>query len=333
MDDVSPQLFFDAVQSFQKTAALKAAIGLNLFKAICAGDDSVETIASTTGAAPRGVRILCDYLVTLGFLSKSESRFMPTPVTRTFLDPMSPACVASVIDFLAAPEMLSLWLDDPVANVRNGGSPGLAVISADNPIWEKFARAMVPFMRPLAAEVAARVAAMTPAPLNVLDIAAGHGLFGISVAQAVPGARVTAVDWAGVLRLAQENAAAAGLGVRYQLCPGSAFDVDWGSDYDLVLLPNFLHHFDRATCVSLLRKVRASLAPGGRTLAVEFVPDEDRTGPPTPVLFAFMMLGSTPAGDAYTASELDAMARDAGYAGATCEPLPPTPETLVSFKL
>jgi hypothetical protein len=63
------------------------------------------------------------------------------------------------------------------------------------------------------------------------------------------------------------------------------------------------------------------------------VPDEDRTSPSTAVLFAFMMLGSTPAGDAYTASEWDAMARDAGYAEAICEPLPPTPETLVSFEL
>jgi hypothetical protein len=77
-------------------------------------------------------------------------------VTRKFLDPASPACMASVIDFIAAPEMLSLWMNDPVANVRNGGSPGLAIISVDNPIWEKFARAMVPFMRPLAAKIAAR---------------------------------------------------------------------------------------------------------------------------------------------------------------------------------
>jgi O-methyltransferase domain/Dimerisation domain len=333
MNDVSPELFLDAAQSFQKTTALKAAIGLDLFKAICAGEESVDTIAHTTGAAPRGVRILCDYLVTLGFLSKSKGRYMPTPVTSKFLDPASPACMASVIDFIAAPEMLSLWMNDPVANVRNGGSPGLAIISADNPIWEKFARAMVPFMRPLAAKIAARVVATPPAPMKVLDIAASHGLFGISVAQAVPGARVTAVDWAGVLRVAQENATAAGLADRYRPCPGSAFDVDWGGDYDLVLLPNFLHHFDRTTCVSLLRKVRASLAPRGRTLAVEFVPDEDRTSPPTAVLFAFMMLGSTPAGDAYTASEWDAMARDAGYAEAICEPLPPTPETLVSFEL
>jgi DNA-binding IclR family transcriptional regulator len=86
MNDVSPELFLDAAQSFQKTTALKAAIGLDLFKAICAGEESVDTIAHTTGAAPRGVRILCDYLVTLGFLSKSKGRYMPTPVTSKFLD-------------------------------------------------------------------------------------------------------------------------------------------------------------------------------------------------------------------------------------------------------
>jgi hypothetical protein len=36
------------------------------------------------------------------------------------------------------------------------------------------------------------------------------------------------------------------------LFEGSAFDVDYGSGYDLVLLTNFLHHFDMATCEVLL---------------------------------------------------------------------------------
>jgi len=36
-------------------------------------------------------------------------------------------------------------------------------------------------------------------PLRVLDIAAGHGLFGIEVAKIDPRAHITAVDWAAVL--------------------------------------------------------------------------------------------------------------------------------------
>ncbi len=108
------------------------------------------------------------------------------------------------------------------------------------------------------------------------------------------------LDWAPVLRVALENAKKAGVQDRYDMLPGSAFDVDFGGPYDAVLLTNFLHHFDVPTCVGLLKKVRASLKPGGIAATLEFVPNPDRVSPPMPAAFAMTMLASTAAGDAYT---------------------------------
>jgi hypothetical protein len=99
-----------------------------------------------------------------------------------------------------------------------------------------------------------------------------------------------------------------------------------------VLLANFLHHFDRDTCVSLLKKARASLAPQGKVLAVEFVPNEDRVSPPFAASFAFMMLGSTPRGDAYTAAELKEMGQAAGFGRVTVTPQPETPRSHVLYE-
>lgn len=53
--------------------------------------------------------------------------------------------MGNCVDFLAAPEMLALVLDDPVSYVRRGGAEGLLVIAPDHPIWVRFARAMAPF--------------------------------------------------------------------------------------------------------------------------------------------------------------------------------------------
>ena len=89
----------------------------------------------------------------------------------------------------------------------------------------------------------------------MLDIAAGHGLYGIEVAKAFPNSLVTAVDWTEVLAVANANAEQAGVADRFRLIAGNALDLDWGGDLDLILLPNFLHHFNSDTCVSLLRKV------------------------------------------------------------------------------
>ena len=150
MEDVSPELFIDAVMAYQKTAAIKAAVALDLFTAIAKEEGDLARIAGRVQAAERGVAKLCDFLTVHGFLQKDAQRYRLTPSTATFLTASSPACMGSIVDFLAAPEMLSMWLDDPVAYVRNGGSPGLATIAPENPIWVKFARAMVPFMAPTA---------------------------------------------------------------------------------------------------------------------------------------------------------------------------------------
>jgi hypothetical protein len=113
------------------------------------------------------------------------------------------------------------------------------------------------------------------------------------------------------------------------MLPGSAFEVEFGGPYDAVLLTNFLHHFDAPTCVGLLKKVRGALKPGGKAATLEFVPNEDRVSPPMPAAFALTMLASTPAGDAYTLSELTAMYEEAGFGNVTGHPIPMSPHTVV----
>lgn len=327
--DVSPGLFLDQLLGFQETAALKAAIALDVFSAIARGEDTPAKLARSVDAAERGVRILCDFLTVNGHLEKTGERYRLTPSSAMFLDRDSPACLASVVDFLASPVVIARYLDDPIGFVRRGGSEGAASVAPEDPSWVTFAKSMVPFMTPVAQGVAAAVARMPPPPRRILDIAAGHGLFGITLAQKAPGAVVVALDWPSVLAVARENANNAGIGARFSTIEGDAFNVDWGRDYDVVLLPNFLHHFDVPTCETLLRRARSALAPGGRVVIVEMVPNDDRVTPPFPAAFAFMMLGGTPSGDAYTLRELTSMAKAAGFTHVSAEPLPPSPQTMI----
>ena len=111
-----------------------------------------------------------------------------------------------------------------------------------------------------------------------------------------------------------KNAQAMGVADRYHLLPGSAFETDFGGDYDLVLITNFLHHFDPHACTTFMRKVHAALKPGGRAAIAELVPNPDRVTPPTAAAFSMMMLATTPAGDAYTFAELESISKSAGFA-------------------
>ncbi len=166
-------------------------------------------------------------------------------------------------------------------------------------------------------------------PLRVLDIAAGHGLFGIAVAERYPQARITALDWPGVLAVAAENAKRAGIADRHSLRPGSAFDIDWGGPYDVVLLTNFLHHFDLLTCEQIAKKALSALVPGGRAITLDFIPEADRITPPATATFALTMLATTARGDAYTFAEYDQVFARAGFTRSDFHALPPTTQQAV----
>ena len=326
----SPALFFDTVNAYQRTQALKGAIDLDLFTLIGAGKNTAAALAKKCAAPERGVRILCDYLTVIGFLTKKGTQYALTPDSALFLDRKSPACVCSATDFLLSP-MLTEGFRDVAELVRNGGTlqKDGGTVAPENPIWVKFAKAMVPMMAMPARQMAQLVLGKSREKMRVLDIAAGHGIFGIEFARVNPNAEVVALDWPNVLEVARDNAKAAGVQDRHSLLPGSAFNVDYGTDYDIVLLTNFLHHFDFKTCVTLLKKVRAALKKGGRAVTLEFVPDESRITPPAAATFSLMMLGTTPQGDAYAFSELNAMCKAAGFAKNTLHPLPPTLQRVV----
>jgi hypothetical protein len=329
MTNASDNPVYKTALAYQTTAALVAAVKLDIFSLVGAGSNTIDLLSSVTGASVRGLRILCDYLTVIDLLNKKDSIYDLTPQAKRYLDSSSSAAVSSSIDFFAAPEMISLLLNDPVSYVRQGGAVGLGNLSPDDPIWVRFAKAVVPFAAPAAKRVAVYVSALKERPRTILDIAAGHGLYGIEVARVCEDATVTAVDWDSVLSVARANAAKVGLDHRYITIPGSAFDVEWGRGFDLILVPNFLHHFSRDECITLLRKTRDSLSPKGQALIVEFVPNEDRVSPPLQAMFAFWMLASTPSGDAYTFNDLESMAFDAGFARITARALLPTPQTLV----
>jgi 2-polyprenyl-3-methyl-5-hydroxy-6-metoxy-1,4-benzoquinol methylase len=312
---LNPSLVYETLNAYQNTAALKAAIELDVFTAIGEGVDSAPELAKRCQATERGIRILCDYLTILGFLAKRDNRYTLTADSATFLDRRSPACQASSAGFLALPETIAAFmhLTETIRTGRPAMGHGQGSVSRENPIWIHFARSMAPLTVPAAEEVAAALDAKAGAKWKVLDIAAGHGLYGIAVAKHNPNAEIFAQDWNRVLDVAQENARRAGVQDRWHRLPGSAFEIEFGTGYDVVLIAQFLHHYDPRTITTLLRKIRKSLVPHGRVMTMDWVPNPDRVSPPRAAGFGMMMLGMTVGGDVYALAEYEQMFRDAGF--------------------
>jgi SAM-dependent methyltransferase len=334
----TPEHFFRTVNAFQLTRALKGAIDLDLFTAIAEGNTTAKALAECRQASERGMRILCDCLVVTGFLTKAGGAYALAPDSAMFLDRRLPSYVGSAIDFLLSQTMAQAF-DDVAAAVRKGGTVlnNEGTMSHDNPVWVKFARAMQPLAFGMAQMLTQQVKLDPGKKTKALDIAASHGLYGLVFARQYQKLEVVAVDWANVLEVGRENAEKFGVADRWRALPGSAFDVDFGANsvggYDLVLIPNFFHHFDPPTNEKLMRKIHAALNEGGRAVTLEFVPDEDRADPPHAVTFALTMLVTTASGDAYTFAEYEKMFADAGFSRSELIQLPMGIEqVIVSYK-
>jgi len=326
----SPERIFNTMVAFQETEALKAAIELDIFTAIAEGANTAESLAGKTGTSERGMRILCDYFTVKEFLTKTNNQYSLTEDAATFLNRHSPACLASMINFLASPWSRKNFAALAEA-VRKGGTAGETGdhTKAHEEVWLNFARSMAPLTIPAAEFIAGLTGAAEAKPSKVLDIAAGHGMYGITVARRNPRAEIVAVDWPGVLEVAKENAKKLGVAERYTTRPGSAFEVEFGNGYDYVLLTNIFHHFDVPTCEKLMRHVHRALKHGGQALTLEFVPNEDRVSPPMAAAFSLVMLAGTDRGDAYTFAQYERMFGNAGFARTTLHPVPEVPQQVL----
>jgi ubiquinone/menaquinone biosynthesis C-methylase UbiE len=338
MNRPTPERIFNTLTAFQATAALQAAIDLDIFSAIAEGRTEAAALAQKTGASERGVRILCDYLTIQGFLTKDlakeKASYGLTQESAIFLNRRSPAYIGSIGEFLNS-DRTSATFRRLTEAVRKGGTtnPAGANNEPDDDFWVNFAKSMAPMTAISSTLIADLAGASGGKPMKVLDIAASHGMFGIAIAKKNPNARIFALDWPNVLQVAVDNATAAGVAEQLALIPGSAFEAFLGTDYDCVLVTNLFHHFDPPTCEKLMRRLHSALKPGGKVLTLEFVPNEDRITPPMPAAFSLIMLANTDAGDAYTFSEYEKMFRNSGFAKTTLHQSPDIPQqVLVSEK-
>jgi len=251
----SPQLFFQTINAYQRTEGLKAAIELEVFSAIGEGNRTATEIAKRCSASERGTRILCDFLCIMGFLNKEGNRYSLTQDSAIFLDKRSPAYLGGITEFISTPDLTDAFKN--LAGIVRKGGTTMSEGGTVSP--EKSDLGKVRAGDGADDGDAGAVAGEANRSQSQREVeSARHRrrarLYGIEFAKNNPQAEVVALDWAPVLEVAKDNAKQAGVAERYSTLPGSAFDVDYGTGYDVVLLTNFLHHFDIPNNEKLLRK-------------------------------------------------------------------------------
>ncbi|MEX0447828.1 class I SAM-dependent methyltransferase [Xenorhabdus sp. SGI246] len=330
----SSSVFYDTVNSFYKTSAVRTALELDIFSIIGEDGKTIKQIAESCQASERGVRILCNYLVSIDFMCIEGNRFFLNREMSLHLNRKSPYYLGGTTKFL-----LSEYIIDSFKHltevIRTGELPieNEGIVAPNQPQWVEFARAMEPMMLLPSLLLADIADYQSNKPINVLDLAAGHGQFGIAMAQRNPNTHVTFLDWKDVLGVARENAQKAGVEERTSYIPGNAFTVDFGKNYDIILMTNFLHHFDKNDCVTIMKKAYNALNDNGRVLIFEIIDGKEKQAQKLAATFSMLMLATTPNGEVYNEKELKNISFEAGFVQAELHEIPPAVEkVIVAYK-
>ena len=318
---LSPQKIFETLGAFRRTAAMRTAIELDVFTAIAESPASASEIAKRCSASERGIEKLCNYLTMLGFLERKNGTYLQSRDSAAFLDRRSPAYLGASASEAIMGEAFSALTEA----VRRGGTalPGGGTLAPEHPVWVEFARAMaIPGMF-LARMLADGLQEPVDRPRKILDIAAGHGLYGIEFAKRNPRAEIFAVDWQPVLDIALGNAVKAGVSERFHSIPGDALSVECGGGYDLALITNFLP--DLGSTEGLLKRIHSALGEDGRVALFELMLNEDQVSPPAAVELDLTLLATTASGETRTASELSEALRLAGFERVEIREVPSAP--------
>ena len=308
----TPDRIMQFAWGYAPTLILHTALEFKVFDLLHAKPATVAELARTTGASPRGLTAVLDALVGLSFLAKEGGRYTVTPESAAFLVSTKPGYLGAFFGHMAD-QILPKWLTLPRV-VRTGKSAVSVNARQGAKFFAQFVESLFPLSHANARELGEHLGlGHLAGPLSVLDIAAGSGVWGLTLAGFSPFVQVTAVDWPEVLKVTRRIAKQRGVEDRLTTVAGDILEVDFGAGHHVATLGHILHSEGEERSRRLLKRTFDALLPGGTIAIMEFVPNEERTGPPDALIFAVNMLVNTDQGGTYTFSEISQWLAEAGF--------------------
>ena len=311
---------------------IESAVQHGIFDALSKGPKTINELSKATRASVRGITAIANALVGLEFLTRSGNKYALTPESAAFLVSTSPAYHGAFFKHMSS-QLIPSWLQLP--EIVRTGKPAIKVNEQKRgaEFFAEFVESIFPLSYAAARTFAEHLKiSKTKTPISVLDLAAGSGVWGIALAQQSPKVEITAVDWPEVLKITKKVAAKYGVAKQLKTSAGDLLKADFGKNHQVATLGHILHSEGIERSRQLLRKTFDALAPGGTIAVMEFVPNEERTGPPMPLIFAVNMLVNTTVGDTFTFGEISKWLKEAGFKNPRQLPVPAVSPLILATK-
>lgn len=304
----SPAELLQLSGAYWATCALHAAVKLDVFTPLADNDLSGTGLAAKLNVPLRGLEMLLDALIPLGLLTRNGANYRATAFAAEWLASSSPRNLRHII--LHHQHLVEGWsrLDEAV---RCGG-PVRPRVSHDSEEQER--ESFLLGMFNLASLSAPKLASAIDfsSARRMLDLGGGPGTYAIHFCLQNPALEAVIFDLPTTRPYAEQTVARFNLVDRVGFVGGD-FQLDvLPGRFDVVWLSHILHAESPGGCAQLLDKAVAALEPGGQLLVQDFILDSDRSGPLFPALFSLNMLLGTPAGKAYSETELVTLLTHAG---------------------
>jgi 2-polyprenyl-3-methyl-5-hydroxy-6-metoxy-1,4-benzoquinol methylase len=294
-----------------RTSALAAAVEIDLFTAIDEGKRTADAIASRASANASAMRRLLDVMVAMKYLAHRGEKYELTPVARTYLSRKSDLFMEG-IDQVS--RMLSMSWQQLAQTVRSG-RPATEGGASRGEFFAILVKSIFP-----QSYAGGKIAARGIPPQarkrirNILDVGGGAASWSISIAEEIPGARVTLVDLPEVVPVARQYAERHDVADRFDYREGNFREVEFGAEqFELVILGHIIHGEGAEWGKRLIARCAAALRSKGMLLIADLIQNDARSGPALPMLFDLNMLLHTPAGATFTMGEYREWLKAAGF--------------------
>jgi 2-polyprenyl-3-methyl-5-hydroxy-6-metoxy-1,4-benzoquinol methylase len=271
----TPEILRQVNAHIGEVPILRAALELEVWAKVAAGEDSVDRLSAAEHWDPLGTRMLLDDLCSLKLLAREGDKYRLVPEAEHYLLPDKPTYkgrsllahfgwegngrLAEAIRTGKRPinysatttEAIDIWIG---AYSRSWAAPETYLKDCDA-MWQA-------------------LGIHGHDGLRVLDLACGPAPKSLALAVANPGVRVTLVDWERILQVSRKVAADLGVDNQVTSFSGDLTRLAYGrNQYDVAFLGDVTHFFSPEQNTRIFRKAYDALVDGG-TLVVNAVRGE-----------------------------------------------------------
>jgi len=305
---VVPIPILDTMFAMLKARVIMAGVRLGVFEALASESHSAASLAAALRLDQSCLELLLRSLVFCNYLELDGQRYALSALGR---DTMISGAAKELSGFVQWNYTQWEFVGHLEELVRTGRGLEFHSTLTDTERWRHYQTAMLETARFDAPILAKRVPVRRGAT-RLLDLAGSHGLMGAAICRKHPPMRSTVIDLPAAIAHARPLGEREGLTDIVEHREGDLLNDELGTDWDVVVLSNILHHFSPRDVQRIITRAFGALNAEGTVAVWELErPAPDKAPSEGDGIALFFRLTSTAA--AYSGDEYARWLVDAGF--------------------